>query len=221
MTKPKVNRTRSGVNRPYASAVRDEQAAETRRRIRKAADSLFLERGYPGTSMTDIAAAAGVSRPTVFNVFGSKAALLKEVADVRLAGDDAPLDVLSRPLGQRMLASEDPEEVLRLHAQLGGELMERIAPLLDVMTTAAATDEDAAALLAGQEDGRLLGMGATVDRLVELGALRPDISSRRAKESLWLLTGLEPWQLAQRRGWSRAAYERWYLVCARALLLDT
>lgn len=199
--------------------MRDEQAAATRRRIRAAADALFLERGYVGTSMSDVAAAAGVSRPTVFNAFGSKAALLKEVADVRLAGDDAPQDVLSRPLGRRMLATEDPEELLRLHAQLGGELMERIAPLLGVITAAAATDEDAATLLAVQEDGRLFGMGATVDRLVELGALRADLSPRRAKESLWLLSGLEPWQLAQRRGWSRAAYERWYLTCARALLL--
>jgi AcrR family transcriptional regulator len=220
MTKPKVKQTGEVVNRRYESAVRDELAAATRRRIREAADVLFLERGYLATSMTDIAVAAGVSRPTVFNVFGSKAALLNEVADVRLAGDDAPLDLLSRPLGRRMLTTDDPEELLRLHAQLGGELMERIAPLLSVITAAAATDEEAAELLAAQEEGRLFGMGATVDRLVELGALRADISPRRAKESLWLLSGLEPWQLAQRRGWSRSAYERWYLACARALLLD-
>ena len=167
MDRPKVNQSGGPVNRRYESPARDEQAAATRRRIRAAADALFLERGYAGTSMSDVAAAAGVSRPTVFNAFGSKAALLKEVADVRLAGDDAPQDVLSRPLGRRMLATEDPEELLRLHAQLGGELMERIAPLLGVITAAAATDEDAATLLAVQEDGRLFGMGATVDRLVE------------------------------------------------------
>lgn len=219
MTRSKVNRSEGTVNRPYVSAVRDEQAALTRRRIREAADSLFLERGYVATSMTDVAKAAGVSRPTVFNVFGSKAALLAEVADVRLAGDDAPLDVLSRPLGRRMLATEDPAELLRLHARLGAELMERIAPLLTVITAAAATDPEAAALLATQEAGRRSGMGATVDRLVELGALRAGLSRQRAAESLWLLTGLEPWALAQRSGWSRSAYEAWYLTCIRALLL--
>lgn len=219
MVRPTVNPSDDDVNRPYVSAVRDEQAALTRRRIREAADALFLDRGYVATSMADIASAAGVSRPTVFNVFGSKAALLAEVADVRLAGDDAPVDVLSRPLGRRMLATEDPEELLRLHARLGGELMERIAPLLAVITAAAATDPEAASLLATQEEGRRFGMGATVDRLVELGALRPGLSPQRARASLWLLSGLEPWALAQRSGWSRSAYEAWYLTCIRALLL--
>jgi hypothetical protein len=155
----------------------------------------------------------------VFNVFGSKAALLKEVADVRLAGDDAPVDLLSRSLGRRMLAADDPQEVLRLHAQLGGEIMERIAPMLVVITAAAAADPDAAELLAVQEDGRMLGMGAVVDHLAQLGALRDGLSPRRARESLWLLSGLEPWLLAQRSGWSRRAYERWLLTCTSALLL--
>ena len=89
-----------------------------------------------------------------------------------------------------MLSATDPDEVLRLHAQLGGELMARIAPVLAVLTEAAATDADAAALLAIQEEGRRFGMGATVERLVELGALRDDITPDRAQESLWMLSGL-------------------------------
>jgi AcrR family transcriptional regulator len=207
------------MKREYRSPAREEQALATRRRIRAAAEELFVRDGYVATSMTAIARAAGVSRPTVFNVFGSKVELLREVGDVRLAGDDEPVDVLSRPLGRAMLSATDPEEVLRLHARLGGELLERIAPILAVLTEAAATDADAAALLAVQEEGRLFGMGATVDRLVELGALRDSITPAQAQESLWMLSGLEPFQLAMRRGWSVEAYADWYLTCARALLL--
>ena len=219
MTKPKVKSNSDPVKREYRSSVRDEQALATRRRIRAAAEELFLRDGYVATSVAAIAAAAEVSRPTVFNVFGSKADLLREVCDVRLAGDDEPVDVLSRPLGRSMLAATDADAVLRLHAQLGGELMARIAPVLAVLTEAAATDADAAELLAVQEEGRRFGMGATVDRLVELGALRDDITPARAQESLWMLSGLEPFRLATSRGWSVDEYAEWYLTCVRALLL--
>jgi AcrR family transcriptional regulator len=192
----------------------------TRRRIRQAAEELFLANGYAGTSMADIAAAAGVSRPTVFNVFGSKVELLKEVADVRLAGDDAPVELLARPLGQQMLTATDADELLRVQARFASEIMERVAPVLAVISDAAAIDPEARALLATQEEGRLHGMGAAVDRLAELGALRPGTKLQQAKEALWMLGGLEPWRLARQRGWSRRRYEQWFLDCARALLLD-
>lgn len=220
MTKPKINRTERKVKRNYTSPARDEQALATRRRIREAAERLFLADGFVATSMTAIAREAGVSRPTVFNVFGSKVELLKEVADVRLAGDDAPVDLLSRPTGRQMLGATDAREMLRLHARFGAEVMSRVAPILAVITEAAASDPDAAELLATQEEGRLQGMGATVDRLVELGGLRAGLDPDHAKVAIWLLGGLQPWQLANRRGWSVDEYQEWYLTCVTALLLD-
>lgn len=219
MNKPKVKPKGREVKREYRSPARDEQALATRRRIRSAAAELFLRDGYVATSMAAIATASGVSRPTVFNTFGSKAELLRDVCDVTLAGDDEPVDVLSRPSGRAMLEATDPDELLGHHAQLGAELLHRVAPMLVVLTEAAATDADAAALLASQEEGRLFGMGATVDRLVELGALRDGLPAEVATESLWMLSGLEPFRLAMGRGWSLDAYADWYLRCARALLL--
>lgn len=220
MTKPTVNPSSSDVKRPYSSPGRDEQALATRRRIREAAEELFLRDGYTATSISAIATAAGVSRPTVFNVFGSKPALLKEVADVRLAGDDSPIDLLSRPLGRQILTATDPHALLRVQARYAGEIMERIGPLLAMIAEAAATDPDAAALVAAQEEGRLIGMGAAIDRLVELGALRAGVSARHGREAIWLLSGLEPWLLAQRCGWSKKRYQDWFHDCASALLLD-
>ena len=63
--------------RRYASEVRDEQARRTRRAIVAAAHDLFLAEGYAATTIDAIAAAAHVSRRTVFNSVGGKAALLK------------------------------------------------------------------------------------------------------------------------------------------------
>ena len=73
---------------------------------------------------------------------------------------------------------------------------------------------------ATHDEGRLFGMRATVDRLAELGALRRGLTAEQAAESLWLLSGPEAWNLAQRRKWSLRRYIDWYHRCARAVLLE-
>lgn len=58
--------------------------ASSRETIAEAACELFLEQGYEGTSVTDIATRAGVSRSSFFNYFDSKSALLWGGFDERL-----------------------------------------------------------------------------------------------------------------------------------------
>ena len=59
-------------------------AAETRERLLRAAADVFAERGYDGTRVADIAAAAGVSNGALYAHFPSKADLL--VAALRTHG---------------------------------------------------------------------------------------------------------------------------------------
>ncbi|MCE3277399.1 MAG: Bacterial regulatory protein tetR family, partial [Propionibacteriaceae bacterium] len=56
--------------RGYVSTTRSERAQQTRRRVIEAAAQLFVEQGYATTTMRAIAAAAGVSVPTVELLFG-------------------------------------------------------------------------------------------------------------------------------------------------------
>ena len=63
--------------RPYRSTLRAERAAETRRTIAVAARELFAERGFPGTTVTDIAERARVAAQTVYATFGSKGAIVR------------------------------------------------------------------------------------------------------------------------------------------------
>src|SRR5579864_3804062 len=51
-------------------------SAETRSRLLRAAADAFAVRGYDGTRVADIAAAAGVSNGALYAHFGSKAELL-------------------------------------------------------------------------------------------------------------------------------------------------
>ncbi len=61
--------------RPYRSPRRKRQAEQTRDAILATARRLFSERGFAATPISDIAAAAGVSVPTVYASVGSKAEL--------------------------------------------------------------------------------------------------------------------------------------------------
>ena len=56
------------------------RASETVGRILTAAARLFAERGYNGTGIDDLAAAAGVGRATFYRYFGDKPALLHTLA---------------------------------------------------------------------------------------------------------------------------------------------
>src|SRR5687767_14059827 len=54
----------------------DEHKAERRARIGKAARQLVAERGYEGLTMRELAQKARVAVPTLYNLFGSKDAIL-------------------------------------------------------------------------------------------------------------------------------------------------
>src|SRR3954471_794498 len=75
--------------REAGTASRDD----TRRRLLSAADSNFREHGYRATTVTAIAAGAGVSLQTLYLAWGSKAALFQAAAEAAAA------DVPETPAG--------------------------------------------------------------------------------------------------------------------------
>src|SRR5947207_10184876 len=85
------------VKKPYKSTLREAQAKATRRAIVDAAARLFVERGYGATTVDAIAAAAGVSRKTVFTSVGGKLDALKLARDWAIVGDDEQIPLMARP----------------------------------------------------------------------------------------------------------------------------
>src|SRR5262245_43340991 len=83
--------------RRQRSSAQREKSRATRRRIREAAERLFVRHGYLSTTIEAIAAEAAVAVQTVYFVFGTKHALLAEVLDVATAGDEAPAPIRERP----------------------------------------------------------------------------------------------------------------------------
>src|ERR1700749_5050924 len=62
--------------------------AETRRRLLRAAEEEFTERGYAAATVARIAARAGVTVQTLYLAWGSKRALLRAYIEPALAGDE-------------------------------------------------------------------------------------------------------------------------------------
>ena len=116
--------------------MREEAARRTRRAIVLAAETLFEERGYGGTSLSEVAAAAGVARPTVTAAFGSKPALLREVVDEALAGDDEPVPVADRPWFRPVWEAQTPYELFGAYAQVSTIIGSRAALLFEVVRRA-------------------------------------------------------------------------------------
>src|SRR5579875_1192267 len=63
---------------PGAGARRRLPRADRRAQILQTAEQVFAQRGYQGTSLEDIAAAAGVTRPLIYNYFADKDELYLE-----------------------------------------------------------------------------------------------------------------------------------------------
>lgn len=79
-------------SRPYASGKRSAKAAETRARLLDAAKAVLRDQGAAALSLETVARAAGVTRLTVYNQFGSRRGLLEAAFD-RLAATGGMMDL--------------------------------------------------------------------------------------------------------------------------------
>jgi len=68
-------------SRPYSTEKRDAKAAETRARLVAAALAILGDAGGEALSLDAVAKAAGVTRLTVYNQFGSRSGLLEAAFD--------------------------------------------------------------------------------------------------------------------------------------------
>jgi AcrR family transcriptional regulator len=206
--------------RGYNSALRQEQARETRLRILEAARRLFLDRGYVGTTIEAIGQEAGVAAQTVYAAFGNKRAILARLMDVAIGGDDQPIPILERPEPQRLRQEPDQSRQLRMLAHGIRVILERAGPIFDVMRSAAAADSQIAELYRGLQHERLGNMARVAGWVADKGPLRTELTTADAADIVWTLTSADVHRLLTvDRGWSAERYERWLGDTLIALLL--
>ena len=194
--------------------LRARRVARTEAQLIEAASALFLEQGYVGTTLAQIAEHAGVATRTVYVRFGTKAALFIRVVDQALVGDAEPVDVAHRPRAQDAMAAGTLAERIEALADVSVGIAERAGPLFEVAVQAEGLEPELAeAAQAGRRATTQLCRSfwdhAAADGLLKKG-LHPE---RLTVVTDVLLCSDTVVHIRRTHGWSAADY--------RSLIVDT
>jgi AcrR family transcriptional regulator len=196
--------------RRYDSALRREQARQTRTRMLDAAERLFAERGYASSTIETIASNAGVAIDTVYATFGSKRGLLSALMDLRVGGDDQPVELLDRAGPQAVRREPDQKRQIARFAEDVSAISERARPVDDIIRGAAAVDAEIAAYRGRLQKTRFENMRRFVSWLAANGPLRAGVSEDDAAAIVWSLTSPEMHRLLRvERAWTPDRYSEW------------
>ena len=172
--------------RRYEQRLRAEAAEQTRRSILDAVYQQLHETPSTPVSVEKVARTAGVSRSTVYLIFGSRAGLFDAFSiDLwwRRSGFQRVVDAVEHP---------DAREHLRGGIDAGVRVFATHRDVFRALFSMAQLDADAVGgAIAQIEENRAGGMAHLAKRLAEQEALRPDITVDAAADLLWLLTSFD------------------------------
>jgi AcrR family transcriptional regulator len=193
--------------RAYRSAKREAAALQTRRKIRDAAETLFLRNGYARTSMKAIAAQAGVSEKTMYLAHATKAKLLRHVIEVAVRGDESPATLAERS-DWRVIVRGPSDEALARFAARNAMLMARTAPIIALAEAAAETEAELAGDRNHAHATARADLLALATELKRRGALAPDIGEQHAADTMYALASDVSVYLRLTRdcGWTDSRY---------------
>lgn len=206
-------------SREYRSPLREEQAANTRQRILDAAGECFASAGFAGTSLRDIATAAGVSVETV-KLNGPKSALLIGAFEQAFSGNESRVRVVDSEAGRAALGIADNDEFLDTMVRFIADANARTSALWAAFTAAAASDPRARAEMDDLLSRKRQDCRAAIAELDRRGMITADTKRNQLADVLSFLISTEGHQqLVTQAGWPHARYVTWLLTAVRRLVL--
>jgi AcrR family transcriptional regulator len=172
-----------GAGQPQAGQTR---TARKRRAILDAATKLFLAEGYLATSMDEIAAAASVSKQTVYKQFAGKENLFREIVTATVAQVSDP--VAEQIAGLR--ETTDPAAGLQALARalLAQVLQPKVMRLRRLVIGEAGRFPELGRLFYDTGPGRTIDtLAATFERLAASGTLHLEDPRTAAEHFNWLV----------------------------------
>jgi AcrR family transcriptional regulator len=186
------------------------RAERTEQRIIAAARKLFVERGYRGTTLSDVAKAAGVADRTIYVRFATKAELLKRVVDVAVVGDTLPVRLADRDWVSVVMTAPTLDERLAADAAGTAELMDRIAPVLRVAMQAEGEERVIAEAAQAAREDTLRQVRAFWEKLHADGLMHRDADLEWVVATSALLANAETYvHMTRTLRWTPAEYQRW------------
>jgi AcrR family transcriptional regulator len=206
--------------RAYNSTRRKNQANETRRMIVEAARRLFYELGYNNATIEAIALEAGVTPETIYAIFGNKQAVLMDLIQVTLVGDDKTVPLLERPFIKQALKETDQLHLIKKFASDIYTIMQRMSPVFALLRSTAKTDPEIMALFNKLLMDRLGGMSFFINQLSRIGPLKDQMIADQAQVTVWAISSAEVFTLlVQDLGWSEQKYTAWLSSSLERLLI--
>ena len=188
---------------------RRARAMETRRRMTRAAHRLFVERGYSGATMADIADAAGVAVQTLYFTFHNKSELLQACYEGAVLGEDDPRPPPEQPWWADLMRARTASQALRHFVRGNTEIVARVGELDDVVRSAL-HEPDAIAVRLHNEELRRGGYHVIVEHISSRFGLARGLDVDSATDVLLALCGPALYRLlVLEYGWSRDRFERW------------
>jgi AcrR family transcriptional regulator len=195
------------------------RAAASRTRISRSAHVLFLRDGYAATSMSTLAEHADVAVQTIYNTVGNKAAVLDLVLDVAASGPDAPTPVRTL-MEERAASVGSAAGLVDLLTGWFADVHPRIAPVLRVISEAAAADPAVARLERAREQQRYDHYRLAAAEVEARGGLADDTTLDQAAAAIWSLAHPVAYRLlVEEAGWTHEAYTSWLRQQLTATLL--
>ena len=163
---------------------------------------------------------AGVALKTVYLGFETKSGLLRALWHRNLRGGREDVPVGEQDWFLEVLEEPDPATALRLNARNSRQVKTRIAPLGEVLLTAAAADPEIDALSKRIWSQFYDNQRDVVKALHRRKALKKGLGVDRAADILWTLNHPRTYLLLlDERGWTPEEYERWLADITIAELL--
>lgn len=200
--------------RTYDSPHRREQARATRAAIAHAARRLFLDRGWAGTRVRDVAAEAGVAEATVYAVYGSKAGLAHALVDsVDLTAE------VAQSAADITALDDDPAIQLAALVAADRRLFERGGDVIALLRDGGRTE---GGLRDAYQQGRHCAdkIRRAVFTSWPIDALQPGVDVDQAADTFAALCNIDVYQiLIEERGWPPEQVETWWRRSLQQLLL--
>lgn len=190
--------------RTYVSAIRQDAALETRRRILGSAKALFGRKGIDQVTIDQIAQRARVSASAVYAIYKSKDGILRALVKASLFGP-------SFQAAQTLLQGvTDPVELIASTPRVARAIYESERSDLGLLRHASGFSPALRRIEEEFEQLRYDMQENRVRQLFEAGKARRGLSRDDARRVLWMMTSRDVHRmLVDEGGWTPQHYEAW------------
>ena len=196
-------KSKPNLPRRYNSESRRANALESKRRILGVAKVLFSERGIDRVTIDEVSAAAGVSSPTVYALFRSKAGILQALIEGAFFGERYAV------VAERTKTTNDPKSSC-ITASISRVIFDTEREEIGLMRGSSAFSPELKQVETEFERIRFELQEARARLLVKKFPAARALGLAKVRDIMWMYTGRDIYRMfVLERGWSSDAYEEW------------